>query len=146
MEAKLVRGQRHGILLIVIWSGIALALFAAGCSGGGPGQAPPEAEGRAVAEPFLAEIRGGKFDAAWESTTAEFKSDMGRETFRRFARSKTALKEPLEYTGFEPDATNGITRGACDFRTPTAARVQAKVRILVARENDQWKVERLIVE
>jgi len=113
-------------------------------SGCGRPSAPPEAEGKSVAEPFLTAIREDRLDAAWDSTTAEFKSDMGRETFHRFAKSHPVLHDPLTYVGYQADQTNGIERGACDFQS--AAPASAKIRILVARENKEWKVERLIVE
>jgi hypothetical protein len=120
-------------------------MICGGCAGK-TGTAPPQEDGRGVAEPFLEGIRDNRIDAAWESTTAEFKSDMGRETFRAYARKHPVLKEPLEFTGYEPDKTNGVTRGACDYSTPAGSKVQAKVRVLVAREGELWKVERLIVE
>jgi hypothetical protein len=121
-----------------------VAVVAVGCGGGG-GPAPQD-EGRAAAEPFLENIRNDRVDAAWESTSAEFKSDMGRENFRRFVKGHPALKQPLDFAAYEANKTNGLTFGAFDFKTPESAPKPAKVRILVARENDQWKVERLIVE
>lgn len=127
---------------IAAWAVVfAGAMLLPGC--GGP-SAPPEAEGKSVAEPFLTAIREDRLDAAWDSTTAEFKSDMGRETFHRFAKSHPVLHEPLTYVGYQADQTNGIERGACDYQS--VAPPSAKIRILVARENKVWKVERLIVE
>lgn len=122
----------------------ALALLTlAGCSGSGP---PPVADGRATAEPFLELIRNDQLDAAWDSTTAEFKSDLGREAFHRYTLSHPVLKSPVEFADYRPDATNGITRGECTFASPAGAATASKVRVLVAREGDQWRVERLIVE
>jgi hypothetical protein len=137
------RRSRTGAAFKAGW--LVVLLIGGGCSSG-PGAAPRPEDGRNVADAFLAEIRNDHVDAAWESTTAEFKSDMGRENFRKFARKHPLLKEPLEFAQYEPDKTNGVTRGACDYRTPEAAKVQAKVRLLVAREGKDWKVERLIVE
>ncbi|MSR59551.1 MAG: hypothetical protein EXS05_18230 [Planctomycetaceae bacterium] len=114
-----------------------------GCSG--TSTAPAE-DGRATVEPFLASIRNDQLDAAWESTTAEFKSDLGREAFHRFAQTHPVLKDALEFAGYQPDSTNGITRGECTFKSAAGAAAVAKVRVLVAREGDKWKVERLIVE
>jgi hypothetical protein len=122
---------------------IACGAFSFSGCGGRP-VAPPEAEGKRAAEPFLAAIREDRLDAAWDSTTAEFKSDMGRETFHRFAKSHPVLGEPLTYVGYKADTTNGIERGACDFHSPAAG--APKIRILVAQEEKVWKVERLIVE
>lgn len=129
------------ILLVTL---LALPLLGnSGCSR--TGTAPAE-DGRATAEPFLASIRNDRLDAAWESTTAEFKSDLGREAFYRFAQTHPVLKDQLEFAGYQPDSTNGITRGECTYNSTPGAAAAAKVRVLVAREGDKWKVERLIVE
>lgn len=125
---------------------ISLSLLAGFIAAGCGGSVPPQAEGRAAAEPFLENIRNDKVDAAWESTSAEFKSDMGRENFRRFVKGHPVLKQPLDFSAYEPNQTNGLAFGACDFKTPQSAPASAKVRILVAREDNQWKVERVIVE
>lgn len=141
-----VTEQRGPTTAIWLEVGILLALvFCGGCSGQPRGAPPPE-DGRNAAEPFLAQLRESQEDTAWESTTAEFKSDLGRESFRQFARQHPVLKGPLEFVGYEPDKTNGITRGACEYRTPADAKKQATIRVLVAREGEQWKVERLIVQ
>jgi hypothetical protein len=141
MEKLHIRSSFHHSRWIISLSLLA-ALFAAGCGS----SVPPQAEGRAAAEPFLENLRNDKIDAAWESTSAEFKSDMGRENFRRFVKGHPVLKQPLDFAAYEPNQTNGLPFGACDFRTPQSAPTSAKVRILVAREDDKWKVERVIVE
>jgi hypothetical protein len=61
-----------------------------------------EAKARDTAAQFLARLRDGKADEAWQSTSAEFKSLQGRDTFRSYVRSKKALKSPAEFRRFEP--------------------------------------------
>lgn len=142
MDAIMDFDRWHAAGLVRTACGLVLCAFlSAGCGSSGT---PPEPEGRRVAETFLSEIRGDRTDAAWESTTAEFKSDMGRETFQRFVQSHSILRGQLTFVAFQADRTNDIERGACDFQTEPPG--SGKMRVLVAREDQKWKVERLIVE
>ena len=103
----------------------------------------PVAEGRPVAEAFLAQIRAAQVDAAWESTTAEFKSDQGREQFRKYVAQQPLLRQPLEFAEYQATELNGLPRGQCVFR---AAGSPLKVRVILAREGDAWKTEGVRVE
>jgi hypothetical protein len=125
-----------GVLAIVIWLVVVW----------NRGTAAPPSDGREIAEPFLESIRGDRVDAAWESTTAEFKSDMGRESFRRFVSQHPTLKDTVEFTGFEVISLKGLSRPQCSFQTKPAQGAPVAIRVLLAREQDAWKVERLIVE
>ena len=100
-------------------------------------------DGRPVAEVFLAQIRAGQVDAAWESTTAEFKSDEGREQFRQYVAQFPVLRQPLEFAEYQATRLNGLPRGQCFFR---AAASPAKIRVVLARESDTWKADGLFVE
>src|SRR5690348_9762211 len=62
-------------------------------------QPPPakEAVGRVVADKFLAELRAQRAGSAWDLTSAEFKSDEGRESFIRWAGARPVLNEALEF-------------------------------------------------
>lgn len=99
-----------------------------------------------VAEPFLESIRGDKADAAWETTTAEFKSNLGRENFRKYVESHPLLKEPLEFYSLQTVVLNGVSRTECAFGKQGAPGSGPKVRIIVAMEDDDLKVERVIAE
>ncbi len=100
-------------------------------------------DGRPIAEAFLAQIRTGQVDAAWESTTAEFKSDEGREQFRQFVARTPMLREPLEFVQYESTELNGLPRGEFHFRHASSP---AKVRVILAREAQQWKAEGVFVD
>ncbi len=100
-------------------------------------------EGRPVAEEFLARIRAGQVDAAWESTTAEFKSDEGREQFRQYVSQQPLLAQPLEFAEYQATELNGLPRGQCLFQ---AAGSPARVRVILAREGNAWKAEGVRVE
>lgn len=125
----------------VILTAVAACLFA---SCGGTTATPPS-DGREITEPFLKQVREGQLDDAWTSTTAEFKSFLGKEEFRRFVTEHAVLKEPLEFTGHELVKTYGLTRNQCGYK-PTAANATAKIRVLLAQEQDKWKVEAIFVE
>lgn len=102
-------------------------------------------EARPIAESFLGDLRSGKadrIDAAWATTTPEFKSDMGKERFRQFVRSKPQLKEPAEFADFHMTEANGLRVAECTFRTAKGA----AVRVFLAPDERSWKVERVRVE
>ncbi len=111
-----------------------------------PPPAAPEI-GRQVADAFLAQLRAGQFDAAWQSTTAEFKSDEGRESFARYVRGNPLLRRPLEFVNYEVTDLNGLVRGQCRYSPPAGSKGAAKqVRITIAQEQGEWKVEGVFVE
>jgi len=103
-----------------------------------PSQAP-----QTVAADFVEELRTNRIDTAWAGTTAEFKSFLGRERLRDFVLSKAILRQPLEFSGVEQQAINGISFMACTFHSPHKSDL---VRVLLANDSGQWKVERLLVE
>jgi hypothetical protein len=100
-------------------------------------QASPD-EGRAVVEAFLKEIREGKPAAAWTSTTAEFKSAQGKESFVRETKEDAFLKEPLDFVSMQTVSVQDQPRSEFVFRASTGP----KVRALVSREEGIWKVDR----
>jgi hypothetical protein len=104
------------------------------------GPAPPSRDGRDVTEPFLTAIREGRADEAWESTTAEFKSAEGRESFRVRAR-QPALQHELEFVSYEETEVSGLARGEATYRTASDVAPAAHVSLLLAVENGDWKVE-----
>lgn len=104
--------------------------------------APPD-NGRETATAFLDAIRNNRVDTAWEGTTAEFKSFLGRERLHAFVRSQPVLKTALEFSGAQELEANGIRLIAYTFRAPPTS---PAVKVLLAKEQGQWKVERLTVE
>jgi hypothetical protein len=129
------RNRRAGVL----W-GFGL-LLATGC--GSP--LPPD-DGRAIASRFLELIRERQAADAWQSTSAEFKSDTGREEFLRFVRRSPVLQQPLRFHSFQllPDAS--VPLAECVFHPPDGPQTGKTVRVLLGREDDQWKVERLLLD
>lgn len=111
-------------------------------------QAPPDV-GKEVAELFLQQIRAGNSDVAWQSTTADFKSDEGRESFARYVREHATVWPALEFQEYRQGELNGLPRGQCVFRVSAKTAIPepiSVVRIAVAKEEDAWKVEGLFLD
>lgn len=104
---------------------------------------PGQDEGRRVATQFLDALRSGQVDAAWESTSAEFKSMLGLEGFRDYIRKHPALTAPADCSEVIPQTRNGLALAECVFR-PTDGK--ATIRVLVAREAEAPRVEHVTVE
>jgi len=104
--------------------------------------APPD-DGQQIAAAFLDDLRSNRIDAAWAGTTAEFKSFMGRDRLNAYFRSHPILKMPAEFSEFREHEANGIPLMVYTFRVTSAS---AAIQVLLAREQGQWKVERLTVE
>jgi hypothetical protein len=112
-----------------------------GCSSSTP---DPDAS-RSTAAKFLDEIRAGKVSNAWEGTTTEFKSLLGREGLEGYVRAHPALKEkePADFVSFNTAERNGLPLGECAFRSASR---KSSIKVLLAREDGAWKVERLTVD
>ncbi len=125
----------------------ALALAAAGWWAARGGRTPDIApdDARPIAEAFLGDVRTGKpdrVDAAWQGTTAEFKSYQGREQFRKFVRANKALAAPAEFQECQVTEANGLRVARCRFRTASGA----PLTVMLAPEGGEWKVGRLLLE
>lgn len=157
MEAKrLVISKRPAMRLFVSRIGISahafsfLAICLAVAVPLGCQRAQPPADAattQRVTDTFLEQLRAGQFDAAWESTSAEFKSDEGRESFARYIKSKPQLRQPLAFKGYEVADQNGLKRGQCLYEpAPGSKSGPARIRLLVAQDAGQWRVEGVFVE
>lgn len=135
MRNELARGRGLPIL--------ALALMAIMTWGGCSASSPSPDDGQKIAAAFLDEIRAGRVDAAWAGTTAEFKSLLGMEGLRGLAKKQPALREPVEFVGYAPVERNGLALAECTFRSPKRGK---SVKVVLAREGGDWKVERLSLE
>jgi len=98
-----------------------------------------------VTEPFLQLIRDGRPDEAWESTTAEFKSAEGRESFRERS-GHPALQSDLEFVEYQETEVSGLIRGEARYRTPASVTPAADVSLILAFEGGMWKVEWIAIK
>ena len=138
-ERKIVMIDRHEIAAIL------LVLVSFGFSGcGGSNASLPEDNGRSIAEAFLADVRGGKVDEAWEGTSAEFKSLMGKESFRGYVRRQPALKAEPAFQGAKPVENGPLKLVECTFQADKPK--PAVIKIMLAAGPDRWHVERLSIE
>lgn len=107
--------------------------------------APTEDQGRQVAGQFMEQIRTGDLDAAWESTTSDFKSDLGRDAFRGFVAARPPLREAAEYVGSEEVSVHGLTRWRYNFRLASPLPSgSSDVGVLITRDSDVWRVEQFL--
>ena len=108
-----------------------------------PGTTPSPGEGQKIADAFLAAMQGDSPDKAWESTTAEFKSAEGRESFSRFVKKNDFLSKPLEFVSTQLVDVQDQQRAEFVYR---AAPKKTTVRLVIGRELGVWKVDRLAVD
>jgi hypothetical protein len=141
VKGRKVKGVKAcGVSIILIF-----AVVLQGCCSR---EVPAEAAvGQRVADAFLGQIRAGQLDAAWQSTSAEFKSDEGRESFIRDVKGKAFLSEPLKFVKYEVGDVNGLTRGQCFYESVGNAKTPAaQVRIVVGQERGEWRVDGMFVD
>ena len=94
---------------------------------------------------FLNQLRAGEIDLAWEDTTAEFKSFVGRDRLRKTVRSNPVFQHPFEMTSSQSVEIGPLRLFECLFRSAKFA--DTNVRILLApTKQGQWKVERLEIQ
>jgi hypothetical protein len=104
-----------------------------------PTQPSPE-EGQTVVEAFLTLVRQGKAGEAWDSSTTEFKSIEGRESFIRKVKASPLLKENLKFNSMQKVSVGNSPRLEFLYQSPTNSKI---VRVLVGYEAGAWKADRL---
>lgn len=125
-----------------LYSLFTLLLLMPGC-GGGQASLPAD-QGRSIAEMFLAEIRAGKADDAWQGTTAEFKSLMGRESFLNYVKKQPSLKSEATFQAAKPIENGKMKLVECSFGAEKPK--SAIIKVMLAAGPEKWQVERLSVE
>jgi hypothetical protein len=103
---------------------------------------PSVGEGKSVADAFLASLRAGKPDDAWQATTADFKSFEGKETFRKRAAKTPQFKQPMDFISVQTVTVGTLPRDEYLYRSKEGR----TARILVADENGAWKVDRVTTD
>jgi hypothetical protein len=138
MRSNFASHRQGGIKLVVLVVILLIGLGVAIWIWTRPANQAKVDEGRSVAETFLGELQQGRPEAAWQSTTAEFKSDEGKESFVAAVKPVKFLKEPLEFVSVQTVQVGEMPRSEYLYRAKTGE----TVRIVLAREEGQWKVDR----
>ena len=110
--------------------------------------------GRGVASAFLDELRAGRIDPAWQTTTVEFRSLMGSDSLRDYVRTHPALKGTAEFQESQPRADSAGRLIDYKFQaTPPKTSTRSKtplgpatVRVMLNFGTNPPQVERLSVE
>jgi hypothetical protein len=138
------RIDRHGktllIILVAVFVVLAVAVFWIWSRT--PTQ-PLLEEGRPVAEKFLEQIRTGQAPQAWESTTAEFKSAEGRESFLRYVKEHPELTKPLSFVSVQTVTVQNSPRTEYVYRAKQGG---ATVRLLAGSEGGVWRIDRIAID
>ncbi len=134
------RGNKILVVLVAVLVVLAVAVFLTWRQ---PTTQPSIDEGRRVADDFLTQIRERHPDAAWESTTAEFKSAEGRESFLRYVKQNPLIAKPLDFVSVQTVTVQKSPRAEYVYRSPKSGQT---VRILAGNERGTWRVDRIRVE
>lgn len=113
---------------------------------GGCNSAPelPAEQGQSIAESFLKDIRSGKVDTAWQGTTPEFKSLMGRESFRDYVKRRPALKSELKLENAKAIKNNSMN--LMEFQFIAERPKPSKITVMLSSSENSWRVERLVAD
>jgi hypothetical protein len=128
--------RHNGIYLLLL-----ICVTLGGCS-----RSPslPADQGQSIAEAFLNEIKSGKVDNAWQETTPEFKSLMGKEAFRDYVKRRPALKSEIK---FESSKANQNTKmKLVEFQFRAEKPKPSKITIMLSPSESSWRVERLVAD
>lgn len=105
-----------------------------------PATQPSEDVGQKVAEVFLTHLRAGHAEQAWDSTTAEFKSAQGRESFIAAVKKQDTLRGELHFVSVQTVTVQEQPRSEYLFRGADNTG-KSNVRIVIGREQGEWKVD-----
>ena len=107
-----------------------------------PSTQPSPDEGQKIAESFLKQVVEGHPEQAWDSTTAEFKSAMGRESFVKQAKTTKSLAKPLQFVSMQVVTVQEQPRSEYLFRSVEGS----EVRLVLGKDSGAWKVDRWMAE
>lgn len=117
--------------LIVLSAILGVAMIAAAWYWMRPATQPSMEAGRAVAETFLDNIRKGQTPQAWDSTTADFKSDQGKESFERAIKKLPQFKQPWNFVSMQTVTLQDHPRNEYVYRNDDGK----SVRVLIGRDS-----------
>lgn len=124
------------VAVLLVLGGVAFWMFSK------PATYPSQDTGQKVADQFLKALQSGDAAGAWQSTTAEFKSARGRESFLALVKKHDFLTKPLEFTSSQLVDVQDQQRFEFVYRVPEN---KTTVRLVIGREAGTWKMDRIAV-
>lgn len=102
-----------------------------------------------AAESFLADIKADRLDAAYNATTAAFKTRMLRPQFDELIKKQPALKQPHQTLGMDMNQAGNQAQpfpmGVFRYRYRTAGEKPLEFTISVVKEDNALKVDQFTV-
>lgn len=136
------RGKSMLVVLLAVFAVLAVAVVCLWMWRTSDTQ-PDIAAGRAAADQFLEQIRGGQAQQAWQATTAEFKSAEGRESFLRYVKKHQELSKPVSFVSVQAVTAQGQPRAEYLYR---AGKDGGMIRLLAGLDHDAWRVDRITID
>ena len=135
-------GRTALVALLAVFAVLAVAVIVVWAWRGSATEPDVDA-GRAAADRFLEQIRAGQPDQAWQSTTAEFKSAEGRESFSRYVKKHPFLTKPVNFVSVQMVTAQSQPRAEYLYR---AGKEGSTIRLLAGLDNDTWRIDRITIE
>ena len=108
------------------------------------GDKKPQGDGmeKPIADAFLKLINNGKTEEAWDSTSVEFKSYMGKAQFQSTVTMNPFLKKALTFDKTEKDAQSKVLT-YCSYKEAMSKKT---IVVIVGPDQDAVRVQGMKIE
>lgn len=108
------------------------------------GDKKPQGDGmeKPIADTFLKLINNGKTEEAWDSTSVEFKSYMGKAQFQSTVTMNPFLKKALTFDKAEKDAQSKVLT-YCSYKEAISKKT---IVVIVGPDQDAVRVQGMKIE
>lgn len=108
------------------------------------GDKKPQGDGmeKPIADAFLKLINNGKTEEAWDSTSVEFKSYMGKAQFQSTVTMNPFLKKTLTFDKTEKDAQSKVLT-YCSYKEAISKKT---IVVIVGPDQDAVRVQGMKIE
>lgn len=108
------------------------------------GDKKPQGDGmeKPIADAFLKLINNGKTEEAWDSTSVEFKSYMGKAQFQSTVTMNPFLKKVLTFDKAEKDAQSKVLT-YCSYKEAISKKT---IVVIVGPDQDAVRVQGMKIE
>ncbi|NDH04789.1 hypothetical protein EBX93_02550 [bacterium] len=108
------------------------------------GDKKPQGDGmeKPIADAFLKLINNGKTEEAWDSTSVEFKSYMGKAQFQSTVTMNPFLKKALTFDKAEKDAQSKVLT-YCSYKEAISKKT---IVVIVGPDQDAVRVQGMKIE